>query len=770
MNRLGILFFFVSSWAASAATYTAASINYTDIQAAVNAEAAANPLSTGGNWGADTVIIPAGVSTWPNGGGYVLVTNPITLQFPGTNVGSYINFNNTVNGSPSWKVAAIALFTTNTTAIGTNQWRITGLELHGLQTTGGNFKGVIQFLGNGYSVRFDHNYMTNCNDWYVTTYGVCGVADHNTFCIPNNNFAFEFTAENWSGIPNGTGPVNATFADGSWNAATSLGTSNFFFVEYNRIFYTGVNASFAFDATAGGRLVFRHNYTSNEVYSMHGTETGALIRGPRAFEIYDNTNVQSIANDHPINVRGGTGVIFSNEVIYNTGGSFNPFYTEVDSYGCAGMYPDWGAFNGTNSLCINASNSIGVSTVFATFGATNTSVPSPASSPFWYTIYVTNTDGTTPNWTVNQWRGYSIVDTTLPGGTPPTQGSCSNFSLVSYNGSHSISFVANSTGANISTGLPGAGSPIQNIFNAGDVLKLYLQTNVLDMPGMGQCTGWVRDPNSTLITNNAITLNQQIEPIYSWSNTINGTPVGTTNVFSVVKSNVQFIDFTPMPGYTPYTDPHPLTQTESAPLFVTQPPASQTLSSGSAFSITAVATGNPTPTYQWSFNSSPISGATSTTYSISSITSGNAGTYYCVASSGAGTAQSSNSVLIVSSSSTPPTISSQPASTNVWVNSSASFSVTASGTSPLSYTWEYNGKVVAGYTSSIYTLSSVVLGLQGAYTCTISNTAGSITSSIASLGIITASTIQGDATGQNVIVGGPGGTILAGGFLVTTNF
>ena len=126
--------------------------------------------------------------------------------------------------------------------------------------------------------------------------------------------------------------------------------------------------------------------------------------------------------------------------------------------------------------------------------------------------------------------------------------------------------------------------------------------------------------------------------------------------------------------------------------------------------------------------------------------------------------------MIVSSSSTPPTISSQPASTNVWVNSSASFSVTASGTSPLSYTWEYNGKVVAGYASSIYTLSSVVLGLQGAYTCTISNTAGSITSSIGSLGIITASTIQGDATGQNVIVGGPGGTILAGGFLVTTNF
>jgi len=542
---------------ANAATYTAASMASADIQAAINAEAAANP----GGLGGDIILVPNvpfnGNVTWTPGG--IQFTNPITLQGPGTNGQCFAYYSDIGNSTPSWTVTCIAAFTTNSSIIGTNEWRITGFEIVGI-TNGGpspGGKGAIQFIGNGYNMRFDHNLMTNCNDWMVCTYGVCGVIDHNTFINKPGTIILEWTAENWSGFPNGTGPY-ANFADGSWAAPTGLGTSNFMFAEDN-MFIPEAGGSLgiaACDATAGGRIVMRHNTMTNGLMSLHGTETGGLARGPRAFEFYLNTNYQTINADHPVNLRAGTGVCYSNQTIYVLGGSCNPYYQEVCCYGSAGYYPDWGAFNGTNLLCKNSTNSDGSPVVYAAFTCSNTSVTTPVSSPYYYTVAASVAS---PNWIVDQWRGYSIVDTSEPIGT--SQVNYTNFSLVTHNTSNSISFMGNTTGTSATT-----------VFNAGDACVLYLQQNVIDMPGMGQCTGWVRDPITTMITNNAIALAQAIEPIYTWSNVINGAPVGTTNVYAVVRPGVHFIDGTPAPGYTPYPYPHPLVSGAPPPSYIPAPP------------------------------------------------------------------------------------------------------------------------------------------------------------------------------------------------------
>ena len=80
-----------------------------------------------------------------------------------------------------------------------------------------------------------------------------------------------------------------------------------------------------------------------------------------------------------------------------------------------------------------------------------------------------------------------------------------------------------------------------------------------------------------------------------------------------------------------------------------------------------------------------------------------------------------------------PTITTQPKSQTVNEGSSVTFSVVATGTAPLSYQWKKNGSNISGATSSSYTISKAKTDDAGSYTVTVSNDAGSVTSSTATL-------------------------------------
>jgi Immunoglobulin I-set domain len=92
---------------------------------------------------------------------------------------------------------------------------------------------------------------------------------------------------------------------------------------------------------------------------------------------------------------------------------------------------------------------------------------------------------------------------------------------------------------------------------------------------------------------------------------------------------------------------------------------------------------------------------------------------------------SSNSSMLA------PSIVTQPQSTSVNAEASASFTVTASGSAPLGYQWSRNGSAVAGATSSTYAVALVTPQNNGdQYTVVITNSAGSITSATATLTVI----------------------------------
>ncbi len=151
--------------------------------------------------------------------------------------------------------------------------------------------------------------------------------------------------------------------------------------------------------------------------------------------------------------------------------------------------------------------------------------------------------------------------------------------------------------------------------------------------------------------------------------------------------------------------------------------------------FTAVDTGTGPFTYQWYLNGVPISGATSSIYTIAeTIGSMNGFVYTVTVTDAAGSATSQACTLKVN---TPPSITVPPANQTVYVGQAGTFSVTAAGTSPLSYQWYLNRTPISGATSNSYTTpSTTTIGSNFSYTVTAANAAGSVTSSTATLTVM----------------------------------
>jgi glucose/arabinose dehydrogenase len=83
-----------------------------------------------------------------------------------------------------------------------------------------------------------------------------------------------------------------------------------------------------------------------------------------------------------------------------------------------------------------------------------------------------------------------------------------------------------------------------------------------------------------------------------------------------------------------------------------------------------------------------------------------------------------------------PQITSHPASRTVSVGQSATFSVSASGTAPLSFQWQRNGANISGATGTSFTVQSATLADNGAtFRAIVTNSFGSATSNSATLSV-----------------------------------
>ena len=88
----------------------------------------------------------------------------------------------------------------------------------------------------------------------------------------------------------------------------------------------------------------------------------------------------------------------------------------------------------------------------------------------------------------------------------------------------------------------------------------------------------------------------------------------------------------------------------------------------------------------------------------------------------------------ISPASMMPSITAQPVNQQVSVGQTAAFSVTATGTAPLSYQWQKGGTAIAGATASIYTTPATTLADNNAsFAVVVANAAGTLSSNSATL-------------------------------------
>ena len=240
---------------------------------------------------------------------------------------------------------------------------------------------------------------------------------------------------------------------------------------------------------------------------------------------------------------------------------------------------------------------------------------------------------------------------------------------------------------------------------------------------------------------------------YQWqfngTNLINGgnvSGVTTTNIrmtsvlaaqagsYSVVVSNVS--------GFTTSAI---ATLTVGTPPLITTQPINTNVLAGQTATFAVSASGTPPLNYQWRWNGTNlvdgngINGAKTSLLIISNVQTASAGNYSVVVSNALGTTMSSNAVLSVVAL---PIVTTQPTSQSVAEGVNVSFTVTVTGTAPLTYQWRRNGTnllnggSLSGATSSTLTLNNAQPAQAGIYTVVVSNPAGSVNSSNALLTVI----------------------------------
>ena len=199
-----------------------------------------------------------------------------------------------------------------------------------------------------------------------------------------------------------------------------------------------------------------------------------------------------------------------------------------------------------------------------------------------------------------------------------------------------------------------------------------------------------------------------------------------------------------------FTFSDPATLTVGSKPVITAQPESVTVAAGSKATFKVAASGTGLK-YQW-FYLKPgasawtrvSSNGTSASYSLTAAARHNGYSYRCKVSNAAGSVESDIATLTIGSK---PAITTQPKSVTAAAGAKATFKVVASGTG-LKYQWYYLKpgagtwtRVSSNSTSASYSLTTAARHNGYSYRCKVTNAAGAVDSSVATLTIGTKPTI-----------------------------
>lgn len=461
-------------------THNAASCNVGDVQSAVNS------ASSG-----DTVMVPPGTCVWNSA---LSVSSGISII--GAGEGSTIIQSNVSSET----------FISVTLTAGGPLFRLSGMTLEpasGLVGPGkGNFP--LNFSGTCSTTTCPYIRLDNLafSGWHYTSYGspssnydgyllgindCFGVIDHVTWTLSSRGIFAMIGYESYLGVGN--------HGDNAWTQPDDFGTDKAIYIEDSAFTRTGVTAGGALEDTGSGhpstRVVIRYNTLENFYAYFHGTETGQRLRGGRMMEVYDNQFICSASSGctNTDTFRSGTGLFFNNALTHSgPGWNGGPLLTDYRVWGAA---TPWEACDGLGQWDLNDP------TVYYTGIASGSTVSGSS---------VIATDSGSPGWTSNEWNpgsgtAYSIVDITQGWG-----------GQISANTSNTITYRAY-------TGVAGVGTPADLLLlNSGDQYEILSAPACIDQPGRGANSA------STLLSGNSPAsptgwVNEPISPVYEWGDT-----------------------------------------------------------------------------------------------------------------------------------------------------------------------------------------------------------------------------------------------------------
>lgn len=245
----------------------------------------------------------------------------------------------------------------------------------------------------------------------------------------------------------------------------------------------------------------------------------------------------------------------------------------------------------------------------------------------------------------------------------------------------------------------------------------------------------------------------------------NSTDVTLNNISSLVPGSYN-ITITGVAGTMTKTTTLSFVVAPGTPPAITSQPMSVTRCAGNTATFDVATSGSPATGYQWQVstdggaNFTNITGALASTYAVTNVTSSVNNYQYRVLVFGqCGTSTSSAATLMVNE---PIVISGQPvaASACLPVQSSASFSVSATGTAP-TYQWQVstdggvNFTNIAGATNATLSLPGLTVGMTGyQYRVVLGGTCtASLNSTVATLTVNTLANITGQPQNKTVCAG-----------------
>lgn len=166
--------------------------------------------------------------------------------------------------------------------------------------------------------------------------------------------------------------------------------------------------------------------------------------------------------------------------------------------------------------------------------------------------------------------------------------------------------------------------------------------------------------------------------------------------------------------------------------FAVQPSSQMTLQPGDRATFSCTVTGTPPYAAQWFKNGTALPNATNAAYTTPPVTLADDGAQFVVVVTNAFSAATSSPPALLRLLA-PPIITAQPQSLIVTNGDSASFSVAATSGLPPTYQWRFNGTDLSGATNATYLLVTTRPADAGDYIVVVSNTAGAVTSAVATL-------------------------------------